>query len=133
MVRTFGRWIHLGAAWVFVAGVLVQAFLAGQAMTQLGGSGSFESHIAFGYSAMGLLALTVLVAALVGRVPRRQVGLSVGLIILYVVQTSLPYARASAPAIAALHPANAMLLLLLGIYIAVRARRLVAGEAAPVA
>ena len=129
MVGTYGRWIHLGAAWLFVAGVVVQAFLAGQAMPQLGGTGSFAAHIEFGYTAMGLLALAVLISALVGRVPRRQVGLSVGLLLLYIVQTSLPNARASAPVIAALHPANAMLLLVLGIYLAVRARRLTSGEA----
>ena len=128
MVTTYGRWIHLVAAWLFVGGVVLQAFLAGQGITQLGGTGNFEAHISFGYTAMGLLALAVLVAGLVGRVPRRQVGLSVGLLVLYIVQTSLPYAKASTPVIAALHPANAMLLFALGIYIAVRARRLATRE-----
>jgi hypothetical protein len=130
MVTTYARWIHLGAAWLFVAGVVLQAFLAGQAIPQLGGTGNFEGHIGFGYTGMGLLALGVLVAGLIGRVPRRQVGLSIGLVILYIVQTSLPYAKASTPVIAALHPANAMLLLVLGIYVAVRARRLASGEEA---
>jgi hypothetical protein len=117
------RWVHLAAAWLFVAGVLVQGYLAGVGLAQLGGSGDLSQHIAFGYSVMGILALGVLVFAIVGRFPRGHVGLSVLLVILYVVQTSLPYARASSPAIAALHPVNAMVLLGLAIMVAVRARR----------
>ena len=124
MITTYGRWAHVVAAWLFVAGVVIQAYLAGSGLAQLGGSGDLGAHIAFGYTGIGLLALAVLATALVGRLPRSQVGLSVGLFILYIVQTELPSVRASAPWIAALHPANAMVLLLLGIIIGVRARRL---------
>ena len=120
---SIARWIHLAAAWLFVAGVLVQGYLAGAAMTQLGGSGDFSQHIAVGYTVMGILALVVLVFAIIGRLPRVHVGLSALLLILYVVQTSLPYARSSSPAIAALHPVNAMVLLGLAIAVAIRARR----------
>ena len=123
MVTTYGRWVHVGAAWLFAGGVIIQAFLAGTALTQLGGSGDFSAHTSFGYSVMGLLALVVLLTALIGRLPRSQVGLSVGLLLLYIVQTSLPYARDSAPLIAALHPANAMVLLAVAIFIGWRARR----------
>jgi hypothetical protein len=126
MVRGLGRWIHLGAAWLFVLAIIVQAYLAGQGLPQLGGTSGFEAHIGFGYS-IGIVVLVILIAALVGRAPRGQVGLSVALMVLYVVQTSLPFAKAGSPAIAALHPANAMLLLILAIYVALRARRLVAG------
>jgi hypothetical protein len=124
MVTRVGRWVHMVAVWLFAAGVIVQAFLAGQALSQLGGSGNFESHIEFGYAVMGLLALAVLVSALIGRVPRMQVGLSILLFILYIVQTGLPSARTSSPLIAALHPANAMLLLLLAVGVGRRARTL---------
>jgi hypothetical protein len=124
MVAGYGRWIHLAAAWLFAAGVVVQAFLAGQAIPQLGGNGDFSAHIEFGYTALGLLILFVLIGALLGRVPRRQVGLTIGLILLYIVQTALPNLSSSSPLIAALHPANAMLLLLLAVYVALRARRL---------
>ena len=128
MAATLGRWIHVVAAWLFVLAIIVQAYLAGQGLPQLGGTSGFEAHIAFGYSIV-LVVLVILIGALVGRAPRSQVGLSVALIVLYFVQTSLPYAKASSPAIAALHPANAMLLLILAIYVAVRARRLVSGVA----
>ncbi len=123
-MTTWGRWIHIAAAWLFAAGVLLQGYLAGQALRELGGNGDFEAHRSIGYSLMGILALVVLVAALVGRMPRRHVGLSVLLFVLYVVQTSLPAARDSSPAIAALHPVNAMVLLGVAIAIAVRGRRI---------
>jgi hypothetical protein len=126
MIVRAGRWAHLGFAWLFVAGVLLQAYLAGAALAQLGGSGDFGTHISVGYTVMGLLALAVLISALVGRVPRRDVALSIALVILYIIQTALPSARAGAPLVAALHPANAMVLLILAAIIGWRARSLVA-------
>lgn len=120
------RWVHAGAAWLFALGVLVQGYLAGQALPELGGGGDFEAHRSIGFTVMGILALVVLVAALVGRLPRVQVGLSVVLFVLYVVQTSLPGLAGSSPALAALHPANAMLLLGVAVAIGLRARRIVA-------
>jgi hypothetical protein len=126
MIVRAGRWAQLGFAWLFVAGVVVQAYLAGAAFAQLGGSGEFSTHISVGYTVMGLLALSVLVSALVGRVPRRDVALSIALFILYIIQTALPSARATAPLVAALHPANAMVLLILAAIIGWRARSLVA-------
>jgi hypothetical protein len=124
MMTIWARWIHVGAAWVFAAGVLVQGYLAGQALTQLGGNGDFEAHRSMGFTVMGILALVVLASALLGRLPRAHVGLSVLLFVLYVVQTSLPGMAGSSPAVAALHPANAMLLLGLAIGIGLRARRI---------
>jgi hypothetical protein len=127
-MTTWSRWVHVGAAWLFVAGVLVQGYLAGQALTQLGGNGDFEAHRSIGFTIMGILALVVLLAALVGRLPRTHVGLSVLLLILYVVQTSLPGMAGSSPAVAALHPVNAMVLLGLAVAIGFRARRIAQGD-----
>lgn len=117
------RQAHVGAAWLFAAGLLVQGYLAGAAMGQLGGSGDFSTHLAVGYM-LGIVALAVPLLALIGRFPRSQAGWSGLLLILYVVQTSLPYLQADTPAIAALHPANAMVLLVLAVVLAVRGRRL---------
>lgn len=127
-MMTWSRWIHVGAAWLFAAGVLVQGYLAGQALTQLGGSGDFEAHRSIGFTVMGILALVVLVAALIGRLPRAHVGLSVLLFVLYMVQASLPGMAGSSPALAALHPANAMVLLGLAVTIGIRARRIAAAD-----
>jgi len=123
------RQVHVWAAWLFAAGVLVQGYLAGAALAQLGGSGDFGTHLNIGYT-LGIVALAVLVLAAVGRFPRSQVGWSGLLLILYVVQTSLPYLRADMPGIAALHPANAMVLLGLAVVIAVRGRRLMRATSA---
>lgn len=112
------RWVHAIAAVVFVVAILVQVFLAGSALLQLGGNGDFRTHIDFGYSAVALAALAVLVTAALARVGRRRVGISALLLVLYVIQTSLPYAKESVPAIAALHPVNAMLLFALAAWFA---------------
>jgi hypothetical protein len=115
------RWLHAAAAWVFVAAIIVQVFLAGAAMANLGGSGDFGAHIEFGYFAVGLLALVVLITSLVARMGRRQMGISAALLILYIVQTVLPSFRTTSPAIAALHPVNALLLFGLAVFVARRA------------
>jgi hypothetical protein len=122
-MTAFARWAHLVSAWLFAAGVLLQGFLAGAAIAQLGGNGDFGAHIGIGYSLMGLLALAVPVFAIVGRMPRAHVGWSGLLLLLYIVQTVLPVFRSSSPVIAALHPANAMIMLALGVAVAVAARR----------
>jgi Family of unknown function (DUF6220) len=115
------RQVHAVAAWVFVASLVIQVFLAGAAIPQLGGSGVFATHIDFGYSAVGLAALLVVVTAVIARVGRRDILISLGLLVLYVVQTMLPYAKTSSPAIAALHPVNALVLFALAIWYARRA------------
>jgi hypothetical protein len=115
------RWLHAAAAWLFVAAIVVQVFLAGAAITNLGGSGDFSTHIEFGYTALGLLSLAVVLTSLVSGNGRRQIGLSFGLLVLYVIQTILPTLRTTSPAIAALHPVNAMLLFGYAIIVARRA------------
>jgi hypothetical protein len=123
-MAAIGRMAHVWAAGLFAVGVVVQAFLAGIGLAQLGGSGDFSTHAAVGYSVMGILALAVPITAALGRLPSRQLWSSLGLLVLYVVQTALPAARGSSPVIAALHPANAMLLLLVAVMITLRARTL---------
>jgi hypothetical protein len=122
-MTTLARGLHSLAAWLLAASVVVQAFLAGTAMTNLGGNGDFSAHIGVGYSVPGLLALIIVLTAIVARLGRNQIALSVGLLVLYVIQTSLPYAKGSAPIIAALHPANAFLLFLGAIWVARRSTR----------
>lgn len=115
------RWLHAAAAAVFVAAILVQVFLAGAAIANLGGSGDFSGHIEFGYTGVGLAALALVVTAVAARRPRRDVGITLGLMGLYIVQTLLPAARDSMPAVAALHPVNATLLFGLAAWYARRA------------
>jgi hypothetical protein len=102
--------VHALAAVVFVVAIVVQVFLAGTAIANLGGSGNFETHIEFGYTWMGIATLVLVVTALAARRPRRDVGITLGILALYVIQTVLPNFRTSTPALAALHPVNALLL-----------------------
>ena len=67
----------------------------------------------------------MLVTSLLARRPRREVGISAGLLALYIVQTSLPYAKGSLPWVAALHPVNALLLFALAAWYARRTWRAV--------
>lgn len=112
------RLVHALAAVVFVVAIMFQVFLAGAAMLQLGGNGDFRTHVDFGYSAIGLIALLVVVTAALAKVGRRRIGISALLLVLYIVQTMLPLAKKDIPAIAALHPVNALILFALAAWFA---------------
>jgi hypothetical protein len=102
--------LHATVAALFVVAIVVQVFLAGAALANLGGSGDFSTHVEFGYLWVGIAALAVLLTAIVARRPRRDIGIALGLFVLYFVQTALPNARTSIPWIAALHPVTALFL-----------------------
>lgn len=108
------RQVHAFMAWGFVVSLVVQVFLAGLAIPQLGGSGSFATHRDFGYL-IGLLTLLLLVAAIAARAGRRRIGQAAGLLALYVVQSSLPYMDPGLPFVAALHPVNALVMFSVGV------------------
>ena len=112
------RQIHAVVAWLFVATIVYQVYLAGAAIANLGGSGDFSAHAGFGFEAVGLAALAVLITAIIARMPRRDIGWSFLLLVQYVIQTNLPGLKASAPSIAALHPLNAVLLFALATWYA---------------
>lgn len=121
------RQAHAVTAWVFVAAIVVQVFLAGAAIPQLGGNGSFEMHRNVGYG-VGVVSLVLLLTAIAARAGRRRISQSLGLLVLYVIQSSLPYMDPGLPAAAALHPVNALLMFGLGFMYA----RAVWRERAPV-
>jgi hypothetical protein len=108
MIRTITRRVLPIVAALFVACALVQVFLAGLGVFD--DPKSFITHREFGYT-FGWLTLAILVLALVGRAPRRIVGLSVLLLVLFTMQSVFVAIRADYPAIAALHPVNGFLIL----------------------
>ncbi len=108
MIRTITRRALPIVAALFVACALVQVFLAGLGVFD--DPRSFITHREFGYT-FGWLTLAILVLALVGRAPRRIVGLSVLLLVLFTMQSVFVAIRADYPAIAALHPVNGFLIL----------------------
>lgn len=101
------RQLHAGIAWLLVGSILVQVWLAGTAIPQLGGNGSFEMHRNVGYG-IGVITLVLLLTALPSGLGRRRILQSLGIFALYIVQSSLPYMGANA--IEALHPVNAIVM-----------------------
>jgi hypothetical protein len=101
------RQLHAWVAWLLVASILVQVWLAGAAIPQLGGNGNFETHRNLGYF-IGLITLVLFLTALPSGLGRRRILQSLGILGLYIVQSSLPYMGINA--IEALHPVNAIVM-----------------------
>jgi energy-coupling factor transporter transmembrane protein EcfT len=116
------RRLHAWAAIVWVAAIIVQVFLAGQAIANLGGSGDFTTHIGVGYT-IGIVQLVTLIVAFPARMAGRDKWISAGILGLYIVQTLLPDLKSVLPLISALHPLNAMLLFAVSIWYARHAWR----------
>jgi len=76
--RGLVRKVYAGLAWLYVAGVVAQFALAGLGLPQLGGAG-MSAHADFGYVAVHMTPILLVIAALVGRVGRRLVWLTVTL------------------------------------------------------
>ena len=111
------RPVHAWVAWAFVAAIVIQVFLAGLAIPQLGGNGNFASHQGFGYS-IGFVALALVLTAVAARAGRRRILQSLGLLVVYVIQTVLPNLDPGLSIAAALHPVGALILFGLGVWYA---------------
>jgi Family of unknown function (DUF6220) len=122
LVNAWFRQVHAWLAWALVGAIVIQVWLAGAAIPQLGGTGSFATHRDFGYL-IGAITLAILVAAIAARAGRRRTLQAAGLLALYVVQSSLPYMDPGLPFAAALHPVNALVMFGLGILYARHAWR----------
>jgi hypothetical protein len=114
------RTAFAAVAWLFVATVTLQVFFAGLGLF---GTEGMDLHIGFGYL-VPLVALAVPIAALAARAGARTSWLAGGLLLVTFVQTTLPYFRNDLPAIAALHPVNALLIFWVSLAIARRATAL---------
>ncbi|MFL5779159.1 MAG: DUF6220 domain-containing protein, partial [Chloroflexota bacterium] len=99
---------------IFVGCLVVQVFLAGMGAF---GKDGFIQHRDWAYT-FGYLVLVNLIVALVGRLPRRIVGLTALALVLFALQSVLVALRESYPAIAALHAVNGFSILLVSIVIA---------------
>ena len=115
MITSLARRAHPFVLAAFAACAVVQVFLAGLGV--FNDPGAFITHREFGYL-FGWLTLVGLVLALVGRLPRRVVGMSALLLVLFALQSVFVALRTTYPAVAALHPVNGFLLLVVGIAIA---------------
>jgi hypothetical protein len=124
MARLWGRRLFLVAAWLFVLGLLYQVYLAGMGVF----AGSFDAHAGWGNYAIGPMTIVLFVLALIGRVGRRDIALTVVLFGQGILQSVLILQRDTSPSIAALHPVNGVLMLIIGIYLGVDAWRMVRAD-----
>jgi len=121
-----GRPVRIGfaaAAWLFVACTVVQVFLAGLGVFR--SAADFDAHRTFAFI-FGWLTLVMLVLALGGRLGRRAIWEAVLLLVLFSLQSVLVEVRTSVPELAALHPLNGFLILLIGTITAAEAQAAVA-------
>jgi hypothetical protein len=123
-MRLVLRRVHVAAALIYVAAIVIQVFLVGLAIANLGGTGDFTAHKEFGYTWVGLASLAVVLTAAAARLPRRDIAITFGMLLLYIAQTLLPAAKDSVQWVAALHPLNAMVLFTISVWYARHAWRL---------
>src|SRR5215208_1579306 len=77
------RRIFVGLAWLFVLAVAIQFLLAGLGV--LGGE-SLEAHRQWGFIVLHLIPILMFIAAIVGRMRRTVIGLTVVLFVLVFLQ-----------------------------------------------
>jgi hypothetical protein len=112
MITSLARRAHPFVLAAFAACAVIQVFLAGLGV--FNDPRAFITHREFGYL-FGWLTLVGLVLAIVGRLPRRVVGMSALLLVLFALQSVFVALRTDLPAVAALHPLNGFAILALAI------------------
>jgi hypothetical protein len=110
-MRRAGRIAHVGVTYVLLAAVVLQPFLIG--LWLFGAVDSSELHTGFGYLLLLPGCPLLLLAALFGRLPRREMVLTLAVIVDIFVQVSLPSLRTDLPILAALHPVNFLVLVVM--------------------
>lgn len=128
MAQRIARPIHVVVAWLYVIGLLFQVFLAG--MGVFDGASAFVTHRDTGY-ALTALPVVLAITALVGRFGRWHVIAAVVMFGQFILQSVLVFQRDSVPAIAALHPVNGFLILLIAVWLATDAWRAFQADRAP--
>lgn len=123
------RLAYIGVAWLFLACVVVQVFLAGLGV--FAGAQNFSLHRDFGY-VFGWLTLVLLLLALGGRLGRRWIGLSALILVLFAFQSVFVALREVMPAAAALHPVNALAIFGVALHVARRSLALAEDRSAAV-
>jgi hypothetical protein len=114
-MRPIARTLHSVLAWLVVAALIVQVWLAG--LSIFDPSTGFETHRDLGYT-IGLVPIVLLVLGLLGGMGRRAAILAITIFVLVILQSVFVVMRESNPAIAALHPVNGFLILLVAILLA---------------
>jgi hypothetical protein len=115
------RKIFVGLAWLFVLAVAIQFLLAGLGI--LGGE-SMDLHRAWGFLVLHLIPILMIIAALVGRMGRTVLGLTVALFLLVFLQPLFADAELDPRWLRSLHVLNALFIFTLGFHLAQRSRKI---------
>lgn len=111
------RKFFVGLAWLFVLAVAIQFLLAGLGV--LGGE-SMEAHRQWGFIVLHLIPILMLIAAIVGRMGRNVLALTVVLFLLVFVQPLFADAQLHPQWLRSLHVLNALFIFALGYHLAQR-------------
>ena len=114
-MRPIAQKVHLVVAWLLVAGLLVQIFLAGLGVFR--GPESFQTHRDFGYVLEGLPILLLIFGVIAG-LGRRPAILAAVIFGLFLLQSVFVVLRVSNPEVAALHPVNGFVITILAVVLA---------------
>jgi hypothetical protein len=114
-MRSIARAIYLVVAWVFVAALTGQVFLAGLGVFD--SPTAFATHRDVGYT-LSIVPILLLIIGLVAGLGRRMAILAAVIFGLFMLQSVFVAMRDSSPMIAALHPLNGFLITLLAIVVA---------------
>jgi Family of unknown function (DUF6220) len=104
-------------AWLFVLGVAIQFLLAGLGV--LGGEG-IGAHREWGFTALHLLPILMLIAAVIARMGRLIIGLTVLLFVLVFIQSIFADPDWDPQWVRSLHVLNALFIFMLGYHLAQR-------------
>jgi hypothetical protein len=114
-MRPIARNLHAAIAWLLVAVLVIQVWLAGRGVFE--SPGVFATHRDVGY-AIGIFPIVLLVLGVLGGMGRRVAIMAAVIFGLAILQSVFVVMRTSSPAIAALHPVNGFLILLVAIVLA---------------
>jgi hypothetical protein len=121
------RQIYMGLAWLFVALVVLQVFLAGAGI--FGNFGSdLDPHRGLG-SLMQLVSIILLLLALVGRMGKTIIWVTVALVATMILQSV--WVHVDSRWVKAIHPMMSIMIFAAAHMLAQRATQLLKGEAAP--
>lgn len=114
-MRSIARNLHVVVAFLLIAALVIQVWLAGRGVFE--SPTVFITHRDVGYT-LSFFPVVLLVLGLLGGMGRRVAIMAAAILGLVILQSVFVVMRTSNPAIAALHPVNGFLILLVAIVLA---------------
>jgi hypothetical protein len=115
------RWTYVVFAWLILAAVIVQFFLAGLGV--FAGASNFQIHANFGYTIFFVMLIGLL-PTFAARLPWRTIGLTALLPVLVLLQSILiAFWHSGLPVVGAFHVINGLAIFSLAGFVALRSRR----------